>query len=360
MEKYDNYIDPKRRSVPTPKDLVNKDGTCVFGTFDKEFETMDLVHAKKPTKFIQAANKLRLTLWEASEIHFKEGILLAVVCDMGVFGKTLHVFYDKRTKKVYTWDNNLKSKDTKIAPNLLDGNISEAKTDVSHVKYINHFEKGEAHIEGHHTKEENHIEYNVDLKRISLPSVVSIPFGKNRPLYTQKDFFKVEGTITINGEVLTSDEETVAVIDDHRGYYPHSMHYDWITTMGRNEINGKKEYLAFNLTHNQSVDQEKYNENLIWLEGKTSLLPPFKIEKSIEIKDFKDYAEWLIKDEHDMVNIKFKIYGISPMIVHAVGIVMIDYYVLFGELEGYIRNEDGTKYILDGMLGMGEDKSMKF
>ena len=27
-------------------------------------------------------------------------------------------------------------------------------------------------------------------------------------------------------------------------------------------------------------------------------------------------------------------------------------------LEGYIRDEDGNKYVLDGMMGMGEDKTL--
>jgi hypothetical protein len=33
--------------------------------------------------------------------------------------------------------------------------------------------------------------------------------------------------------------------------------------------------------------------------------------------------------------------------------------VVFGEIKGYIRDTDGTKYILDGMMGMGEDKSLR-
>lgn len=110
--------DPKRRAVPTPKSMVDDKGMCVFGTFDKEFEEMDIVRLKKPTGAPQCMNRLKLTLWEATEVHLKNGVLLAVVCDMGIFGKTLNVFYDKRTGKVYCWDTNLKSKDTIIAPNL--------------------------------------------------------------------------------------------------------------------------------------------------------------------------------------------------------------------------------------------------
>lgn len=357
MGTYRKFISETRRAVSTPKSLVNADGTCVFGTFDREFEDLDLVRAKKPTHAPQAANRLKLTLWEAAEVHLKHGVLLAVVCDMGIFGKTLNIFYDKRTKKVYAWDTNLKSRDTIIAPNLIHGRVSEARTGVSHVLYINHFEKGQCRLKGYHQDKENSIKYHFSLTRISRPSVVSIPFGENRPLYSQKDFFKAEGSLTINGEEMVCDENSTAVVDDHRGYYPRRTHYDWVTTMGRPEISGEEKFFAFNLTRNQSLDQEKYNENLIWFEDRTSLLPPVTFTRSPETKDFKDHAKWLIRDEHDMVNIDFDVYGINPMIMHA-AIVNIDYYVAFGVLNGYVRDEDGNKYILDGMMGMGEDKTL--
>lgn len=156
---------------------------------------------------------------------------------------------------------------------------------------------------------------------------------------------------------MLCDENSTAVVDDHRGYYPRRTHYDWVTTMGRNEIGGEEKFFAFNLTRNQSLDQERYNENLIWFEGRTSLLPPVTFTRIPETKDFQDHAEWLIRDEYDMVNICFDVYGINPMIMHA-AVVNIDYYVAFGVLSGYVRDEDGNKYILDGMMGMGEDKTL--
>lgn len=354
---YSQYIHPKRRSVPTPKDLVDQNGKAVFGTFDKEFQTMNLVNTKNATHLPDSMNRLKLTLWQASEIHFKEGVLLAVVCDMGIFGKTLNVFWDKRNNKVYTFDNNLKSSDTKIAENLLGGKISEAKTDVSHVKYTNLLDRGTARIQGNHSHQDDSISYDLKLTRISKPSVVSIPFDKNRPLYSQKDFFKVKGTITLNGETFESDETSTAIIDDHRGFYPRKTHYDWVTTLGYNEHDGKMIPFAFNLTRNQSIDQEQFNENLIWFEGKTSLLPPVTFTREPESKDFQGESLWKIRDEHDMVHVDFHVSGMSPMIMHA-GVVNIDYYIAFGMLEGYLRDEEGNKYILDGMIGMGEDKTL--
>jgi len=388
MGEYSKYISEKRRAVPTPKDLVDENGKVVFGTFDKEFETMELLRAKKPTRAPDFLRKFKLTLWEATEVHLKNGVLLAVVCDMGIFGKQLNMFYDKRTKKVYCWDTQIPSKETKIAPNLLNGSIAEARSAVGFVKYVNNFQDGKAELSGSHTVNEKAfclvtegredktavecmkenkvhdpalatIEYDFKLTRLSDPCVVSIPFpySDNRTLYSQKDFFKAEGKLVINGEEMISDDETVAIIDDHRGYYPRKAHYDWVTTMGKCEVNGEKKFLAFNLTRNQSINQEDYNENILWLEGKSSLLPPVTFTRTVETKDFKNYAEWMIKDEHDMVNLTFKVYGINPMVLHAL-VVNIDYFVAWGELEGYIRDEDGNKYDLTGMMGMGEDKTL--
>ena len=381
MGEYSKYISDKRRAVPTPKDLVDENGKVVFGTFESEFETMELLRAKHPTKAPDCLNKFKLTLWEATEVHLQNGVLLAVVCDMGIFGKQLNMFYDKRTKNVYCWDTQIKSKDTVIAPNLLNGAVAEAASDVGFVKYVNNFQDGRADLSGKHTGKclitpsddrvksdtkvikanygEASIEYDFKLTRISKPCVVSIPFpySDNRTLYSQKDFFKAEGKLIINGEEMLTDDESTAIIDDHRGYYPRRAHYDWVTTMGTCMVNGEKKWLAFNLTHNQSTNEPDFNENLIFLEGKTSILPPVKFTRSVESKDYTNYSEWTVKDEYGMVNLKFKVYGINPMIMHA-GVVNIDYYVTWGELEGYLLDEDGTKYVLDGMMGMGEDKTL--
>jgi hypothetical protein len=230
------------------------------------------------------------------------------------------------------------------------------------VRYVNNFQDGKCHIDGHHKDETSVIDYNLDLERLSKPCVVSIPFAEPkdhyRPLYSQKDFFKATGTITFNGEILHTTDTSTAIVDDHRGYYPRHAHYDWVTTMGANTTNGEKKWFAFNLTRNQSIDQDKYNENLIWLKDNTSLLPPVRFTYTPPTREFTNSAVWKIKDDHDMVDITFQVYDIYRMVMHAKPIVNIEYFITFGELLGYVRDEDGEKYILDGMVGIGEDKTL--
>lgn len=361
MVDYSTIIAPERRAIPTPCNMV-EGGKCAFGTFDKEFETMELLGIDHPTEAPDLFKRLKLTLWEAVEVHLEDGVLLAACCDMGIFGQILNVFYDKRKRKVYSWATKVPSKDAVVAGNLINGSKTHAAAKNLSIQCTNDFQDGKCHLEGWHEEKAGRIEYNFQLNRLSKPSVVSIPFDdpavRHRPLYTQKDFFRCSGWLKVNGEVFRTTDTSTAIVDDHKGYYPRRAHYDWVTTMGVNETDGEKRWLAFNLTRNQSVDQEKYNENLIWLEGETSLLPPVEFVKDVPTLQCKNSANWTVKDEHDMVNVTFHVYDLFGMVVHAQPLFNIEYFITFGELEGYVRDEAGKKYILDGMLGIGEDKTL--
>ena len=272
---YSKYISQKRRKQKTPKALVDQKGKIIFGTFESEFENMDLLKAKGPARVPNFFNKYKLTLWEVVEVNLQNGVLLGALCDMGFSGFHFNMFYDKRNKTTYCWETKIRSSQVKISKNLINGNIAEVITNNSYIKFINNFEKGECLVYGQHTGKclvnkydetikvdninknysECEIKYEFKLKRISKPSVVSIPFphSNNRVLYSQKDFFKIEGKLVINGEEFLTDENTTALIDDHRGYYPRRAHYDWLTTMDNYKIDNKKQFFAFNLTHNQSL-----------------------------------------------------------------------------------------------------------
>lgn len=351
---FEQYLSDKRLPVPTPESVVNENGKSVFGTFDKEFKNMNFLDVDKPSSFPNALNKYRLTLWEAVEVNFEDVTLLTAVCDMGIFGTALTLLYDKKSGKVISWAPILKKGQFAIAPNLLNGAVTFCNTRDDKITFINHFEDGKAAVKGMAKGKSGIISYNVQLTRVSDPSVVVIPFGKNRPLYTQKDLFKVEGFLEINGKRYQANENTAAVIDDHRGYYPYRSHYDWVSTMGTAVIDGKKQYFGFNLTRNQSINQDDYNENLIWFEGSSTRLTPVKFEH-IGGDPFK----WYIYDEYGMVKVYFDITDEHWMRVPG-GVIDINYHVDFGTLRGYICKPDGTKIVLDGMTGIGEDKSLRF
>lgn len=350
---FTDVLSEKRIAVPTPENVIDEFGNCQFGTFDKEFPKMDFLNVNRPSSLPNIFNKFKLTEWEATEINFDKVVLLTAVCNMGIFGTALTVLYDKRTKKATYWQEMLPASKACISKTLINSAETVSKGKKVRINYVNDFQNGQAIVSGYASnKKAGTVDYRVKLTRVSLPSVVNIPFGANRPLYTQKDLFKVEGYLDINGERFVADSSTTAIIDDHRGYYPRKSHYDWVTTMGKKEIDGKEQYFGFNLTRNQSVNQDDFNENLIWFEGKTTLLTPVVFKHETD-------KRWHITDTHGMVNVHFEI-GDEFLMKLTTGIINIDYHITFGELSGFVCTPDGTKYSLDGMTGIGEDKSLLF
>ena len=194
------------------------------------------------------------------------------------------------------------------------------------------------------------ISYDLQLSRWSDPAVGSMPFGGNISLYSQKDIFTVEGSVVFNGKEYKANDATMAIIDDHRGYYPKKAHYDWITNMGYCTVKGKPVKFGFNLTRNQSIDQDDYNENILWLGEKNDRLPP------VYFKHY-DYDHWRIYDEYGTIDLDYQVHD-RNLVKFNLGIACSDYSITFGDLKGFIIGEDGTKYEIDD-VGIGEDRSMK-
>ncbi|MFA6830463.1 MAG: DUF2804 family protein [Bacilli bacterium] len=358
MIDYSKFISQQRRNQATPKALV-ENGKALFGTFDREFTKLNILDCKNPTFWGNLFKKKKLSLWEALTLDFQEGLLLSAVVDLGFFGMGFNIFFDKQTKKIYSFQTTVSSNDVKFAANLLGGKETSISKPNFKMAFINDFDDGFVQVDSiQQDKKVGNIAYHLKLNTLSKPSIVSIPFGKNRPLATEKQFFKASGSLTINGKKYYLKEAATAVIDDHRAYYPRRAHYDWLTCLGKDE---RGKFQAFNLTRNQSINQENYNENLIWKENSISILPPVTFTHTAKSKDFvnshKTPTQWMIKDKHDMVNLRLDIKAMNSQRQNYL-IARSDYFVVFGVLNGYIRDENGTIYNYDGRIALGEDKTI--
>ena len=351
---FKQFLSPKRIAVDTPDNIVDENGKVHFGTFKSEFPNMDFLKVDHPSMLPNVFNKTRLSLWEAAEINFGKYLFLTAVCNMTIFGTALTILYDTEEKKCIFWQEMLvPGNRAVIAKTLLDGEETYTLGSKVKVSFINNFQDGEALLSGRASdKEKGDISYSFKFKRVSLPSIVSIPFGENQPLYSQKDLFAVEGSLEVNGERFQATDQTVAIIDDHKGYYPRKSHYDWVTTLGKKVIDGKEQYFGFNLTRNQSIQQDDYNENLIWFEGNTTLLTPVVFHHESD-------KLWHVQDDFGMVDLWFEI-GDEFLMKFDAAVMASDYHITFGAPRGYVCDPDGNKYELDGLPGIGEDKSLKF
>ncbi len=161
--------------------------------------------------------------------------------------------------------------------------------------------------------------------------VASIPFAENRGMYAHKGIVPMTGKLEIDGEVYEfKKESSFFFADDHKGYYPYVLKWDWIAAAFVSD----KGLIGFSLTDNQSIDSNKYNENAIWINGKLTKLPAIKFTR--------ENNQWWIKDSQGMINLCF-IPKYPKRVKLNLGLLgSTDYEGPFGYVSGMIQLPDET------------------
>jgi hypothetical protein len=166
-------------------------------------------------------------------------------------------------------------------------------------------------------------------------------------VYTEKDLLEPKGYINFKGAKHILNESNITILDDHRGYYPLSSGYDWVTCMGNMKIDNKQSKFGINLTYFYRNDEpERNNENGYWFDGEYYQLPPVKFTREAN--------NWYISDNENRVNLVFtqrnhfnetKDKGLK-----------IDYTLAFGSLSGEILTHDNKVIIINDMFSLGEKR----
>ncbi len=187
-------------------------------------------------------------------------------------------------------------------------------------------------------------------KAAALQSVC-MPLSLNRAIYSTKALMPLEGELVLGSESFgIGGPAAMGVIDDHKGYYPYHMRYDWATGFG---LDQKGRRAGFNLTNNQVRDQAKHNENCLWINNRTWPLPPVKVTRP-QGPD----GEWVIQDTEGLVDLVFVPEAANDLRFNY-GIAESDYHGPFGSFRGLVKNADGDKVQAELLYGAGEQKFLR-
>ena len=348
---YPSYISELRRPVDPPEYIV-KDGAARFGTFNEPLEHINLHDCSKPCGNLMPSflKSFRLKEWFAYLIDFKEGFILSAVYNTGLMMFNVVSFFDKSTRKCQS-NMIFTSKKKGTLPDSLIDTQTVLKAGPFSQAITNTLRDGKCTIKAHCPPSKKHFGYQADvtLTSISMPSVVVMPLGPNKPLYIHKEMFQVTGTLSVDNQQYELDERAICVIDDHKGYYPYHMQYDWISGFKNDEETGP---IAFNIVDNQVVHPNDYNENFVWIKGEMHQLPPITVTK-------KSDSLWHAQDAHGTVELQFVIEDDFIKRIH-LPFFKADYRAPFGMVSGFMKDLRGNKHSLDGTFGIGEDLNYKY
>ncbi|HLP22389.1 MAG TPA: DUF2804 domain-containing protein [Chitinophagales bacterium] len=341
------------RPITTAPEQLVTNGNYNLGCFNTPVKKANLIDYPNPYKLPlpKALKGLQLREWQAFQLHGKDHFIMVAIYNAKKISLVQFIVYDiknnkkiKYEKKVPAWQLNVPDSLYNSVASYTSNNFSlRAEHDLAtgkleltaNIKNFGGLPEVKARFKGLH-----------DVKDYT-PMVVCNPFSTGRVMYSHKCLMPMSGELTIGDKHISFEKETSQlIIDDHKGYYPYPTVYDWVTGLGRDK---EGRIVGFNLTNNQVINQEQYNENCLWLDGALHPLPPIKVSRPDGVQ-----GTWQVKDEYDMVNLQF-----TPIIHTSVNINLLilrsKYEGPYGFFNGYLKKSTGEKVILENIFGMGED-----
>ena len=339
-----------RTHEPAPTHLVDK-GQMQFGTFDGPIRVVNLEEARRPygrwlPKALQGS---RLKEWQAYQLTNGRFFIALALFNAKSLALVQAKVFDRETGRRYLFERKVLPWSLAIARGLLHSE-SVYRRGGTHMVFENRLAKGALTID-------LNLPAGPDFPGLSgrvgsqiedhTPLVVAMPFAKNRGMYSHKGIVPAAGEVALGQEpILFRPADSSLLMDDHKGYYPYAMRWDWIAATG---FDSQGRRLGINLTQNQCLDADRFNENCLWIDGAAHLLPAITFERT----GFRIGDRWQVRDRGGDVNVEFEVAVEGRVDINAL-VLRTDYHGPFGEVRGTVRIRDGETVDLDGLFGMGE------
>lgn len=333
------------------KDSLVKNGQIEFGTFSTPIENVNLLDAKIcKTNLPKFLKNIRLKEFQAFMGGDENYFFLAALFSTKISALAQIRVYDLKNDKHYLFEKKLLPFRVNIPNNIIDSGNSFNSKKMS-ICFENKLKENQIRVKVSTPKRKNKPAIEIDVTgnyENFDHQIVSIPFSDKTGMYSHKGITRMQGSISIDETKHNFlPENGFFCTDDHKGFYPYQMRWDWVSSAF---IKGDKLY-GLNLTLNQSIDKEKFNENALWINGKRLSLPAvyFKRESNkvfVTDKDGLIDLEFTGNVEH---NIKINIWPL----------IKIDYKGPFGTLKGKIVLPDNEQIIFNNSFAFSEQQYIR-
>ncbi|MCO4743293.1 MAG: DUF2804 domain-containing protein [Proteobacteria bacterium] len=333
---------------PLPHNLV-VDGRFSIGRFNQPFPRLNFLDADPGSRIGHRLRGLRLKEWQA--FQFSDGRFFGIVAlfDAKLIGLVQAKVFDSQTGEKYMFEAKVPSFNLSVPDQILDSRMEWRGGD-GWMAFHTHMARDRATVgfdlpvDGSAMRLK--AQFTLDYSGVE-PVVVCLPFDEKRAMYSQKGVAPVSGTLSVGEtQVELTPDVAFGLLDDHRGYYPRLMQWDWLTC-GGHLADGT--LWGLNLTRNQCKNPEQYNENVLWVGGKAYALGPVTFDRTGNGRG----DTWRITDDAGQVDVLFTI-EVDGRVELNLGVFQSRYRGPFGQVTGRVAPEGIDPLELDGEIAMGE------
>lgn len=339
-----------------PQSIV-EGGDFRYGRFSSPFSRVNMLDVARPYHYPvpDLVKRLRLKQWQAFQFGNSRWYFFTALYSAPPLNLAIFIAYDRERKRRVGFRKGFPGRPYAFTESLSSSSIAYRRRK-THFSASTRWDEGYIELEASHKGRDAASSFSGHFRMATTPQQaapisVCLPLGLNRAMYSTKALMPLTGEFHLGTDTWKFEgPDSMGVLDDHKGYYPWNLHYDWVSGFG-SDPKGRR--VGFNLTDNQVRDQARYNENCLWINNRIYSLPPVKMTRPSG-----PMGEWIIQDTEGLVDLVF-IPEAANDIHFNLGLVATDYHGPFGSFRGMIRNGSGEKIEAERLYGAGEDKTMR-
>lgn len=335
----------------TPESMVDPQGAIRFGTYRTPFRKANILDA--PLSSFRAPSfwkNFRLKEWQHFGVITPTHYFGMVIFDAKFMGTSFFYGYDRLKKTRFEHSRQGGRKAFRVAKQVYDDEC-RFESGGYRLNFENSLDRGFHRIlisireNGRQPAVQGEIIVHEDLNVVE-PLVQVSPITPNRPFYTHKAAVPASGAVRVGSEEMVLEQDAcIALIDEQKTYYPYFSFWEWATGAGH----GKDGQIqAFNLCRNMMADDEDYNENCFWMDGRISCLKGARFEFADVLKP------WKMSTSDQKLELSFIPEGERSAKVNMAGLIRSNFHQPFGLYSGCFRDERGGAHSFKDIFGLAE------
>jgi hypothetical protein len=340
------------RVIQNPRGSPIENGIPLSGTWNKAFAQVDLLGIQRPYSWPlpRWVRDHRIKEWESFSVQDDHFFLEALLGNFKLFHLAQVFLYDKETGQNYVYRK------------LLPGNRWRMPRSLNHALVECH--SADFLFRIHTWLNADTIKLDLDIGAVKrqpaftahlayclgdgdvTPVAVSLNFTERRNMYAYKALAAVRGDLVLGERHISLDPaHCMGIFRDYKGFFPYRMRGVFCGGMG---FDGEGRRYGFHIVENQAKETHKNNENVLWVNGSYTPLPPVRITMPNGPE-----SDWVIQDLEGMVDLVF-----TPKEINRFGINFLitsgDFIAPIGYYNGALVSGNNEQIQVRNQWGIGE------
>jgi len=340
------------REILAPRACPIENGVPLEGTWGKAFEKVDLLEVRRPypCPLPRWVRDSRIKEWECFSVQNERVLLEAFLCNAKLYNIIQILLYDREKGEKIVFRKVMPGSGWRLPNSLANTSVtSNSRRFFFRIHSWLDAETIKLDINIKKTRSQPsltaQLAFNFDKWDVN-PMAVSLGFTERRSMYAFKALVPVRGDIVFDGRHIRLKQNTCSgIFTDYKGFFPYRMRTTICSAMGF-DPEGRR--FGFHIAENQTRDNNRNNENALWVDGRLTPLPPVRITMS-----GGPDSGWIIQDVEGMVDLTF-----TPKEQNQSGIRLFltsaDLNAPLGYYEGMLVSAAGEQIQVRNTFGMGE------